>query len=59
MKSFIRGFFDTIFESRKANAEIEIAKQLWLTEFKHESFDYILTMVRAGKIYELNSEKRV
>ena len=55
MKNFTRSLYDAIYYSNKTKAEIEIARQLWLTEYKHESYDYILTMVRAGKAFELGS----
>lgn len=55
MKNFMRSLYEAIYRSNKAKAEIETAKQLWLTEYKHESYDYILTMVRAGRAFELGS----
>jgi hypothetical protein len=55
MKSFFIGLWDAMIESRHEKAQREIAYMLWSSEYKHESYDYILTMVKMGKVHELGA----
>lgn len=57
MQNFIRSLFDAIVKSRTQTAEHKVAYQLWTTEYKHESFDYILDAVKTGRIYDLGVNK--
>lgn len=44
---------EALLASRYDKTQREIAYHLWITEYKHESYDYILMMVRNGKAHEL------
>lgn len=53
MKNFIRSLYEAVCIARLKKAQFEIAQHLWKNEYKHESFDYILTMVQSGRVSEL------
>lgn len=55
MKSFFMQILDVTFNSRHDRVNHEIAHQLWSSEYKHESFDYILMMVQMGKIEQIGA----
>jgi len=50
MKNFIRSFYEAMCLARLKKAQYEIARQLWLGEYRHESFDYILNAVQTGNV---------
>jgi len=45
-------FFKRIISSRQSKANREIARMLQYSEFKNESYDYILSMIENGTIHE-------
>lgn len=55
----MKKFFMRILEARQSSkiekSHREIAHQLWTSEFKHESYDYILSMVKMGRIDQLGA----
>lgn len=53
MKTFFIRLLDAIQTSRQDKIHREIAYHLWTSEYKHESYDYILTMVKMGKADQL------
>lgn len=53
MKRFLIKLLNAVITARTEKADHVVAQQLWSVEFRHESFDYVLSMVRAGKIDDL------
>lgn len=53
MKKFFIDLWNSIIATRQEAAQRQIAYYLWTSEFKHESYDYILTMVKNGRVDEL------
>lgn len=53
MKRFLMKLLNAVTTARTEKADHVVAYQLWSVEFRHESFDYVLNMVRAGKINDL------
>lgn len=53
MKDFFISLLEVMQSSSREQRQREIAHQLWTAEFKHESYDYILTMVKMGKTDQL------
>lgn len=53
MKNFIGSLLKNVGSARVKKAEHEIAHQLWTNEYRYESFDYILSMVRSGQVNSL------
>lgn len=55
MKDFFISLLEVMQSSGKEKKQREVAYQLWTSEFKHESYDYILTMVKMGKTDQLGA----
>lgn len=53
MKRFLMKLLNAVTTTRTEKADHVVAHHLWSVEFRHESFDYVLSMVRAGKINDL------
>ena len=56
MKNFMRSLYNVFNTTNSSKVQVELARQLHSTEYKHETFDYILSMVRAGKVHEISSK---
>lgn len=55
MKNFFMYLLDAVQYSRQDKVHQEIARHLWASEFRHESYEYILSMVKAGKVDQLGA----
>lgn len=55
MKYFFTALLEVMQRSSREKNERDIAYQLWTSEFKHEPYDYILTMVKMGRIDQLET----
>lgn len=53
MKDFIGSLLENIGSAGVNKKEYETAHQLWTNEYRYESFDYILSMVRSGQANRL------
>jgi hypothetical protein len=49
--AFFKDILDwmTAVQTTKAKAERMVANELWKTEYRHETFEYVLDMVQGGK----------
>jgi hypothetical protein len=52
-KAFANSFLEALIQERIKQADYEIARHLYITEYKNQSFDYIYSMVKNGKILEI------
>lgn len=55
MKKFFMRILEVLQSSKREKVQRETAYQLWTSEFKHESYDYILTMVKMGRVGQLGA----
>lgn len=53
MLKIVTSITDMITNMHRSKAETELAYAIWKNEYRNETFDYVYSLMRAGKLKEL------